>query len=78
MLQTYYLHNGAHFDGAPLSDNMADRQSLRPFDHDAPVDGDGAMASPVRDELDSAELLLEMSQIPVVTQESQEGESFNS
>jgi hypothetical protein len=36
------------------------------------------MASPVRDEFESAELLLEIGQIPVVTQESQEGESFNS
>jgi hypothetical protein len=34
------------------------------------------MALPVRDKLELAELLLEMGQIPVVTQESQTGKYF--
>jgi hypothetical protein len=55
---------------------MADRQSLSSFPHDDPVDGDGATALPMRVELRLAESLLEMSQIAVVSQYSQEGKSF--
>ncbi len=78
MRQTYYLHNGAHFDGPPRRNNMANRQGLLTNPDDDPDDGPGATTSPVRDELQSAELLLEMAHIPLVTQNSQEGESFRS
>jgi hypothetical protein len=42
----------------------------------APIDGPGTITLPVGDELQSAELLLEIGQIPVV-KNSQEGELFN-
>jgi hypothetical protein len=76
MRQTNYLHNGAHFDGAQHRDNMADRHGLLTIPDDDPVEGHGATALPLLDELQAAELILEMAQIPLVTQESQEGESF--
>jgi hypothetical protein len=57
--------------------NMADQQGLSNIPGNHPVDGHGATSSPLRDELHSAESLLEMSQNVVVTQLSQEGESFH-
>jgi hypothetical protein len=74
MLQTYYLHNGAHFDCQQLLNVMADQQSLWPISDNAPIVGPGLPAIPVQDKLGSAELLLEMSDIPVVTQNTQERE----
>jgi hypothetical protein len=56
---------------------MADGRRLLPIPLNAPVDGHGAITLPLRDELQSAELLLEIGQIPVVTQNSQEGEFFH-
>jgi hypothetical protein len=57
---------------------MADPQSLRPIRADAPVGGDGAMASPAGVDFSSRESHFETSQIAVITQDSQEGESFSS
>jgi hypothetical protein len=57
---------------------MTDQQSLQSIPGNAPVDGHGAMTSPVRDEFELAEWLSQMAQIPVVTQNSQQGESFHS
>ncbi len=76
MLQTYYLHNGAHFDGAQHRNNMADPHGLSTIPGADPVHGHGAIALPLPDELQAAELNFEMAQMPLVTQESQEGESF--
>jgi hypothetical protein len=45
--------------------------------HDPPIEGHDAMALPLQVELDSEELLLQRTQIPVVTQDSQEGEYFH-
>jgi hypothetical protein len=55
---------------------MSDQQSLWPFSHDPSVVGHGAAATPVRTKLDLAQLLLRMSEIPVVTQNTQQGEFF--
>jgi hypothetical protein len=55
---------------------MADRQSLSSISGDDPVDGGGGIAQPMRVELRSEESLLQMSQIAVVSQYSQEGKSF--
>jgi hypothetical protein len=55
---------------------MSNEKSLLSISHDAPVDGHGEVALPTRVELSSAQLLLELAQIPVVTQNSQEGKSF--
>jgi hypothetical protein len=55
---------------------MADQQGLWQISLDAPIEDHGAMTLPLQVELDSAELLLEMSQIPIVSQNSQVGESF--
>ncbi len=55
---------------------MADGQSLSTIPHNDPLDGPGVMAPLVPYELDLAGSLLEMAQIPVVTQDSQEGELF--
>jgi hypothetical protein len=55
---------------------MTDRQSLRPLSHDASIVGHDAVATPVRDKFDSAQLLIQMSEIAVVTQNSQQGELF--
>jgi hypothetical protein len=77
MRQTNYLHNGAHFPWPPYCHNMlADQQSLQPIPDNTPVDGHGVMALPMWVELQLAELLLEMAQIPAVTQNSQGGMSF--
>ncbi len=56
---------------------MADQVSLLSFPHNALVDGHSAMVSLVPVDLGPAELLLEMSQILVATQNSQGGKSFN-
>jgi hypothetical protein len=56
---------------------MFDSQGLLFISDDDPIDGHGATALSVRDELASAELLFQMSQNPVVTQESQNGKSFH-
>jgi hypothetical protein len=63
MLQINYLHNDVIFDGPYHRNAMADRQSLSPIPHNDPVDGPSAMTSPVWDELDLAESLLETAQI---------------
>jgi hypothetical protein len=55
---------------------MADQRSLSPIPHNAPANGPGLIAAPVRVDLGSAQALLEMAQIPVVSQNSQDGESF--
>jgi hypothetical protein len=75
--QTYYLHNGALFDRRQHRNAMFDLQGLSSISHDAPIDEHAATALPVRDKLASAELLFQMSQNPVVTQESQNGKSFH-
>ncbi len=67
-------HNGGHFDAAQHRDNMADQHGLSTIPVDDHVDGHGAVASPVQHEFISQELNLEMGQIPVVTQNSQQGE----
>jgi hypothetical protein len=77
MRQTYYLHNGAYFNHQRLHNTMAGQQGIWPISHDAPVEGHDATTLPLQVKLDSAELLLEMSQIPVVTQESQNGKYFH-
>ena len=56
---------------------MADRHHLSSLPHDDPVDEIGAIASPLRYAIAPANALLEMSRIPVVTQNSQEGESYS-
>jgi hypothetical protein len=67
------LISTGHSSATPWPINKASRPSLT----DAPNIGRDAMVPPVRPELESAELLLEMAQIPVVTtQESQNGKSF--
>ncbi len=43
---------------------------------DASIVGHDTVATPVCDEFDSAQLLLQMSEIAVVTQNSQQGELF--
>ena len=43
---------------------------------DASIVGHYTVATPVCDEFDSAQLLLQMSEIAVVTQNSQQGELF--
>jgi hypothetical protein len=55
---------------------MADGQGLRLISHDTPIEGHDATTLPLQVKLDSEEFILEMSQIPVVTQNSQEGKSF--
>jgi hypothetical protein len=76
MRQPNYLHNGAHFDQPQLHNVMADQQSLLPIAHDAPTIGRDVMVPHVQPELESAELLLEMAQIPVVTHDYENGKSF--
>jgi hypothetical protein len=53
---------------------MSDRQSLWPLSPDASIVGHDAVATPVRDEFDLAQLLIQMSEIAVVTQNLQQGE----
>jgi hypothetical protein len=55
---------------------MSDQQSLWPFSHDPSVVGHGGAATPVRAKLDSAQVLLQKSEIHVVTQNTQQGEFF--
>jgi hypothetical protein len=76
MRQPNYLHNGAHFDQPQLRNAMADQQSLSSITHDAPTIRHDAMVPPMRPELELAELLLEMAQITVVTQDYGNGKSF--
>jgi hypothetical protein len=52
---------------------MSNEQSLSTTSLDAPVGGNAATALLLTHELDSAALLVPMSQIPIVTQESQQG-----
>jgi hypothetical protein len=54
---------------------MSDRQGLWANPDNDPIKGHDATTLPLRAKLEWAELLLEMAQIPVVTQNSQ-GESF--
>jgi hypothetical protein len=69
MRQPYYLHNVAHFDQPQLRNAMTDRQSLSSIAHDTPTIGHDAMVPPMQPELEWAELLLKMSNIPVVIQD---------
>jgi hypothetical protein len=55
---------------------MAKRKGLQPISSDDPIDGHGANVSPIPCELATEELLFEMVQIPVVTQNSHGGELF--
>jgi hypothetical protein len=71
MRQTHYLHNGAHFNSFLTVDSL-------PIPSNAPIDGQGVMTIQRQDELVSVlELGFKSEQIPVVSQNSQEGESFN-
>jgi hypothetical protein len=56
---------------------MTNPHGLLPIADDAPIEGHDAMALPVHDKLESVESLLEMAQIPVVTQESQNANYFH-
>jgi hypothetical protein len=56
---------------------MSNRQGLLMIPGDAPVDWHGVMTIQRQDELVPVELGFESEQIPVVSQNSQEGESFH-
>jgi hypothetical protein len=77
MLQTYYLHNGTHFERPPRRNNMDDLPGILTIPLDAPIEGPDATALMVRAELESAALLLRMAEIPVVSQEYHNGTYFH-
>jgi hypothetical protein len=77
MRQTNNLHNGAHFYRRQLRNGMSNEQSLSSISHNAPIVGHGATTLLVGDKLATAEMLFQMSQNAVVTQESQNGKSFH-
>jgi hypothetical protein len=52
---------------------MSDEQILSSTPLDAPVVGHAATALPLAHELDSAASLVPLTQIPIITQESQQG-----
>jgi hypothetical protein len=68
MRQTYYLDNGTYFDGPLHRNAMSNSHRLLPNANDAPIEGRDVITLPVRNDLQSAELLLEITQIPVATQ----------
>jgi hypothetical protein len=76
MLQTYYLHDGAHIERPPRRNNMDDSPGLSTIPPDAPLEGPDATALILRAELESAALLLRMAEIPVVSQEYHNGMYF--
>jgi hypothetical protein len=62
MRQTYYMHDGAHFDCPQQHRNvMADPQGLLSIAADAHIEGHDAMALRVRGKLELAALLLRMA-----------------
>jgi hypothetical protein len=56
---------------------MSDEQALPTIPFNVPVEGNGATALPLQQELNSAALRLEMERIPIITQESQQGTYFH-
>jgi hypothetical protein len=55
---------------------MSDRQGVWANPGNDPMEGHDATALQLRAELESAEFLLEIARIPVVTKNSQDGESI--
>jgi hypothetical protein len=58
MLQTYYLHNGAHFERPPRRNNMDNLPGLSTIPLNAPIEGPDTTALMVPAGLELAALLL--------------------